>query len=111
MYAIESKGLIKDYRDVRALDGLDLRIVEGQVYGFCGPNGAGKTTTLKIFVGLVFPTGGSARVLRMDVTKDGVEVRRKRSDTFPRPTAFRNVRPSGVSSGTWGSCREYRGTR
>lgn len=77
MHAIESEGLIKDYRDARALDGLNLRVDEGEVYGFCGPNGAGKTTTLKILVGLVYPTSGSARVLGMDVVEDGVEVRRR----------------------------------
>lgn len=46
------------------------------MFGYCGPNGAGKTTTLKILVGLVFPTKGSAKILGKDVVRDGVEVRR-----------------------------------
>jgi ABC-2 type transport system ATP-binding protein len=68
--AIEIDGLTKDYylgfwrkRPRRALDGLTLRIEEGEVFGFLGPNGAGKTTTLKLLMGLIFPTSGGARIL------------------------------------------------
>jgi ABC-2 type transport system ATP-binding protein len=74
--AIEIEGLVKNYGDVQALKGLNLGVEPGQVYGFCGPNGAGKTTTLKILVGLVFPTGGSAKISGIDVIENGVEVRR-----------------------------------
>ena len=68
---------MKDFGDVKALKGLNLTVEPGQVYGFCGPNGAGKTTTLKILVGLVFPTSGSARILGKDVVADGVEARKE----------------------------------
>lgn len=62
--AIEITGLVKDYgKDVRALDGVDLTVPEGSIFGFLGPNGAGKTTTLKILTGLASPTSGTARVL------------------------------------------------
>ena len=68
--AIEIEGLTKDYyvgfwrkRPNRALDGLTLSVEEGEVFGFLGPNGAGKTTTLKLLMGLIFPTGGTARIL------------------------------------------------
>jgi len=77
MGAIEINGLVKDYGDVQALKGLNLNVEEGEVYGFCGPNGAGKTTTLKILIGLVFPTSGSAKVMGLDVIKKGVEVRKQ----------------------------------
>ncbi|UCD91835.1 MAG: ABC transporter ATP-binding protein [Methanobacteriota archaeon] len=74
--AIEIKALEKDYKDVKALKGLDMVIEEGQVYGFCGPNGAGKTTTLKILVGLVRATSGEASIRGIDALNDGVEARK-----------------------------------
>ena len=76
MTAIEIMNLKKDYGDVRALRGLNLKVEPGQVFGFCGPNGAGKTTTLKILVGLVFPTSGHARIGGIDVVERGVEARK-----------------------------------
>ena len=61
--AIATSGLTKSYGDVRVVDGIDLRVPEGAVYGFLGPNGAGKSTTMKMILGLVRPTGGEVRVL------------------------------------------------
>src|SRR5262252_1642941 len=70
MAAIEVLGLEKTYmvgfwrkRPKRALEPLRLTVEEGEIFGFLGPNGAGKTTTLKLLMGLVFPTSGSARIL------------------------------------------------
>jgi ABC-type multidrug transport system ATPase subunit len=61
---IDASGLTKRYGDaILAVDGLDLRVRRGEVYGFLGPNGAGKTTTLRMLLGLVRPTSGSATVL------------------------------------------------
>ena len=60
---VEVSGLTKRYGDRRALDGIDLTVRPGEVYGFLGPNGAGKTTTLRILLGLVRPTAGRVRVL------------------------------------------------
>jgi ABC-2 type transport system ATP-binding protein len=61
---VETKGLTKRYRgSVLAVDNLELRVRRGEVYGFLGPNGAGKTTTLKMLLGLVRPTAGSATVV------------------------------------------------
>jgi ABC-2 type transport system ATP-binding protein len=72
MHAIEIVGLEKTYsvgfwrkRPKRALHPLHLAIEDGEIFGFLGPNGAGKTTTLKMLMGLVFPSGGSARILGM----------------------------------------------
>jgi ABC-2 type transport system ATP-binding protein len=73
--AIELDALTKVFGDVRALDGLDLGVEEGSVFGFLGPNGAGKTTTLRILTGLAHPTSGRARVLGRDVVRAGNEVR------------------------------------
>ena len=68
--AIETERLTKDYavgfwrpRPYRALDGLSLRVDAGEVFGFLGPNGAGKSTTLKLLMGLIFPTEGTAQIL------------------------------------------------
>jgi ABC-2 type transport system ATP-binding protein len=70
MHAIETEELTKDYyvgfwrpKPYRALDRLTMTVEEGEVYGFLGPNGAGKSTTLKLLMGLIFPTSGSARIL------------------------------------------------
>lgn len=71
---IEIKNLTKDYetgfwkkKKVRALDGLNLQVEGGQIFGFLGGNGAGKTTTIKILMRLLFPTSGSARILDSDI--------------------------------------------
>jgi len=70
MFAVETDQLTKDYKlgfwkaqSRRALDSLDLRVEQGEVFGLLGPNGAGKTTTLKLLFRLIFPTAGSARIL------------------------------------------------
>ena len=60
---VEVTGLTKRYRETVAVDGLDLTVRRGEVYGFLGPNGAGKTTTLRILTGLIAPTSGTVRVL------------------------------------------------
>ena len=80
MAAIEILGLEKSYlvgffrkRPKLALRPLHLTIEEGEVFGFLGPNGAGKTTTLKLLMGLVFPTAGTARILGMDFDDPGVK--------------------------------------
>jgi ABC-2 type transport system ATP-binding protein len=80
MPAIEILGLEKTYsvgfwrkRPKRALRPLHLAVEEGEIFGFLGPNGAGKTTTLKLLMGLVFPTSGSARILGMDANDPRVK--------------------------------------
>lgn len=71
---VEIQDLSKDYetgfwkkKKVRALDGLSLSVEPGQIFGFLGGNGAGKTTTIKILMGLLFPTSGTARILGRDI--------------------------------------------
>ncbi|HTJ36955.1 MAG TPA: ATP-binding cassette domain-containing protein [Dactylosporangium sp.] len=75
--AIEVEGLVKTFAGTRALDGLDLRVAPGTVYGFLGPNGAGKTTTVRILAGLLRPDAGTARVFGHDVVRQAREVRRR----------------------------------
>lgn len=73
--AIRTTGLTKVYGDTRALDGVDLAVPEGSIFGFLGPNGAGKTTMLRLITGLARPTSGTAEVLGRDVTQAGNLVR------------------------------------
>ncbi|MGW8950388.1 ATP-binding cassette domain-containing protein [Streptomyces sp. NPDC055709] len=73
--AIETTGLVKVFGDNRAVDGVDLRVPAGTVYGLLGPNGAGKTTTVKVLATLLRPDGGEARVFGHDVLKDADAVR------------------------------------
>jgi ABC-2 type transport system ATP-binding protein len=80
MAAIEILGLEKTYkvgfwrkRPKRALSPLQLTVEEGEIFGFLGPNGAGKTTTLKLLMGLVFPTSGSARILGREWTDPDIK--------------------------------------
>ena len=79
--AIEASGLVKSFGRVRAVDGMDLAVPRGGVFGLLGPNGAGKTTTIRIFTTLTRPDAGSARVLGHDVTTDPQAVRRRISLT------------------------------
>ncbi len=69
---IEVEGLVRDFKGgVRAVDGIDLRVAPGEIYGFLGPNGAGKSTTVLVLTTLLPPTGGSARVAGLDVVHAG----------------------------------------
>ncbi len=76
-HAIETHGLGKRYGPVVALEGLDLRVPRGTVFGFLGPNGAGKTTAMRLLVGLARPTSGRATVLGREVAGHTTEVRRR----------------------------------
>jgi ABC-2 type transport system ATP-binding protein len=73
--AIEARGLVKVYGKSRALDGIDLTVRRGQVFGFLGPNGAGKTTTIRILATLARPDAGTARVLGFDVVSERNAIR------------------------------------
>jgi ABC-2 type transport system ATP-binding protein len=73
---IEVEGLVREFKDVRAVDGIDLGVAPGEIYGFLGPNGAGKSTTVHMLTTLLPPTAGRATVAGFDVVKNGPEVRR-----------------------------------
>ncbi len=74
--AIEATGLVKSFGDNRAVDGVDLAVSRGSVYGVLGPNGAGKTTTIRILATLLRPDAGSARIFGHDVVTEADAVRR-----------------------------------
>jgi ABC-2 type transport system ATP-binding protein len=75
-HGIEAEGLIKEFRKgPRAVDGIDLTVAPGEIYGFLGPNGAGKSTTVHMLTTLLPPTAGTARVGGHDIVKEGPAVR------------------------------------
>jgi len=70
-YAIETNNLTKNYRDVRAVNSVDLRVKQGEIYGFLGLNGAGKTTTIRALLGMIRPSEGDVKVLGQALGPDG----------------------------------------
>ncbi|WP_327587490.1 ATP-binding cassette domain-containing protein [Nonomuraea sp. NBC_00507] len=81
MLAIETSGLVKTFGDTRAVDGLDLKVPAGAVYGVLGPNGAGKTTAVRMLATLLKPDGGQASVFGHDVVHEADAVRSRVSLT------------------------------
>src|SRR5205809_2279775 len=75
--SIEAQGVVREFKKgPRAVDGIDLRVEPGEIYGFLGPNGAGKSTTVHMLTTLLPPTAGTARVAGYDVVEDGPKVRK-----------------------------------
>jgi ABC-2 type transport system ATP-binding protein len=75
--AVETRGLRKVFGETAAVDGLDLRVRSGTLFGFLGPNGAGKSTTIRVLTGLAAKTAGRASVLGYDLDRDPVEIKRR----------------------------------
>jgi ABC-2 type transport system ATP-binding protein len=75
-HGIEADGLVRTFKgDIRAVDGIDLAVEHGEIYGFLGPNGAGKSTTVHMLTTLLPPTAGTGRVAGFDIVRDGPKVR------------------------------------
>ena len=77
MRAIRAEGLTKRYGSTLALDGLDLAVAEGEIYGYLGPNGSGKTTTIRLLLGLHRPTAGRATLFGLDAWHEPVAAHRQ----------------------------------
>ena len=88
--AVETRDLTRAFGNVRAVDGLDLRVPAGQVYGLLGPNGAGKTTALKLLTGLIHPSAGSAQVAgeTLGPGRSALELRRRIGYLAEEPAFF-----------------------
>ena len=84
---IETTDLTKRYRDMIAVNELNLSVEQGEIFGFLGPNGAGKTTTILMLIGLTEPTGGRASVCSFDPTRQPLEVK-KRVGYLPENPGF-----------------------
>ena len=76
MYAIETEKLTKYYGKDRGIIDLNLKINDGEIFGFIGPNGSGKTTTIRLFLSLLFPTSGSGKIFHYDIAKDGPRIKK-----------------------------------
>jgi ABC-2 type transport system ATP-binding protein len=74
---IETHGLSKAYKGVSALQGLNLQVARHSIFGFLGPNGAGKSTAIKLLLGLIRPTSGSASIFGLDSVRDSVAIRQR----------------------------------
>lgn len=74
---IETRGLSKTFKEVRALNSLDLNVPKNSIFGFLGPNGSGKSTTIKLLLGLIRPTAGSAAVFGEDIQRGSVAIRKR----------------------------------
>ena len=74
-YVIQTQGLSKSYKKIEALKPLKLTVRPNSIFGFLGPNGAGKTTTIKLLLGLIRPTGGSATVFGKDIVQESIAIR------------------------------------
>jgi ABC-2 type transport system ATP-binding protein len=114
---IEVDGLVRDFKGwVRAVDGIDLRVAPGEIYGFLGPNGAGKSTTVLVLTTLLPPTAGQVRVAGLDVVRQGAEVRRaigaslQESALDPYLTGREHMRLQSALHGLSRAERDARGT-
>ena len=77
MAILKASNLAKKFGNFTALDGVNLDVNKGEVYGFIGPNGAGKTTTIRILLGILKATAGQATIFGMDAWKDAVEIHKR----------------------------------
>jgi len=86
MSCIEAKSLFKNYNSLIAVDGIDLNIKSGQVFGFLGPNGAGKSTVIKLLTTLIQPTKGKVSILGIDSRKNPLQIRKKIGVVLQQPS-------------------------
>lgn len=85
---IELAGLTKRYGSFTAVDGINLTIPSGELYGLLGPNGAGKTTTMRMIAGILHPTAGSIRIAGIDLREDPMEAKRRMGFIPDRPFVY-----------------------
>ncbi|MGI0087130.1 MAG: ATP-binding cassette domain-containing protein [Nitrosotalea sp.] len=86
MLCIEAKSLFRSYGNVMAVDGIDLSVESGKIFGFLGPNGAGKTTTMKLLTTLIPPSSGTITILGIDASRHPLDVRKKIGVVLQQPS-------------------------
>lgn len=90
--AIKTSELTKSYAGIQAINGLNLQVNKGSIYGFLGRNGAGKTTTIKLLLNMVYPSSGQAWVFGHDVVREGLQVREKVGYVAEEPVIYEYMR-------------------
>ena len=86
MKSVFARSLFKSYDGINAVDGIDLDVIEGQIFGFLGPNGAGKSTVIKLLTTLIQPTRGKISVLEIDAAKEPLSIRKKIGVVLQQPS-------------------------
>ena len=86
MESISARSLFKSYDGINAVDGIDLDVKKGQIFGFLGPNGAGKSTVIKLLTTLIKPTSGKISVLGIDVVKNALNIRKRIGVVLQQPS-------------------------
>jgi ABC-2 type transport system ATP-binding protein len=95
--AIHTEGLVKLFGKTHAVDGLDLKVPRGSVYGFLGRNGAGKTTTVKTLLGLLRPSAGAAQVLGFDIGRDLIAILERTGFVPENKMLFGSLTPAQIA--------------
>ncbi len=89
--AVHVQGLVKTYKDVRAVDGLEISVRQGEIYGFLGRNGAGKTSTIRMMLGLTKPDAGRIAIFGMDSVRDKAAILKRCGSLVESATAYPNL--------------------
>jgi len=76
-YVVEVQNLVKGYKEIKAVDGVEFQVKRGEIFGFLGPNGAGKTTTVRMLTGIIKPDSGKAYILGYDIQKDPLKAKER----------------------------------
>jgi ABC-2 type transport system ATP-binding protein len=74
-YVVEVKNLVKSYKEIKAVDGVEFKVKKGEIFGFLGPNGAGKTTTIRMLTGIIKPDSGKAYIMGYDIQKEPLKAK------------------------------------
>lgn len=90
---IETRNLSKKYKDVQAVDGLNMKVRKGEIFGFLGPNGAGKTTTIKMIMALIYPSAGEVLINGKKISDDSVSIRKEIGYMPERIAFYDNLTP------------------
>ncbi|OAA94469.1 ABC transporter ATP-binding protein [Clostridium coskatii] len=88
---LQTKNLTKNFKDFKAVKGIDLSIKKGRVYGFLGPNGAGKSTTIRMLLGLIKPTRGEVKIFGKDLRKNRMSILKKIGSMVEAPSYYGNL--------------------
>lgn len=90
-FLIETKNLKKNFKDFTAVDGIDIKVKKGEIYGFLGPNGAGKSTTIRMLLGLIKPTEGDINIFNKNLKKNKIDILKSTGSLVESPSYYGNL--------------------